>query len=67
MVRKLKHHEQRLLKKVDFTTWKSDKDHREHEVIRRYFIQKRDDYEKYNKLVGVRTSQRRPLDLGIRD
>jgi U3 small nucleolar ribonucleoprotein protein IMP3 len=45
MVRKLKHHEQKLLKKVDFNTYKSDNDHREAGVIRRYGIQQRDDCE----------------------
>lgn len=49
MVRKLKHHEQKLLKKVDFHTYKSDGDHRDTAVIRRYGIQQRDDYTKYNR------------------
>ena len=40
MVRKLKHHEQKLLRKVDFTTYKSDHGHRDAAVIRRYAIQK---------------------------
>lgn len=40
MVRKLKHHEQKLLRKVDFTTYKSDNNHRDAAVIRRYMIQK---------------------------
>lgn len=53
MVRKLKHHEQKLLRKVDFTTYKSDHDHRDAAVIRRYAIQKPSDYAKYNRLVGV--------------
>lgn len=35
MVRKLKHHEQKLLKKTDFITYKQDNDHRDHDVIRR--------------------------------
>lgn len=39
MVRKLKHHEQKLLKKVDFLQWKSDNNLREVEVMRRYHIQ----------------------------
>ncbi|EMD66349.1 hypothetical protein COCC4DRAFT_65827 [Bipolaris maydis ATCC 48331] len=52
MVRKLKHHEQKLLKKVDFNTYKSDNDHREAAVMRRYAIQGRDDYRKYNQLAG---------------
>ena len=53
MVRKLKHHEQKLLRKVDFTTYKSDHGHRDAAVIRRYAIQKPSDYGKYNKLSGV--------------
>ena len=52
MVRKLKHHEQKLLKKVDFVTYKKD-EHRDAEVIRRYMIQKPEDYHKYNRLCGV--------------
>ncbi|KAF2008472.1 hypothetical protein BU24DRAFT_97237 [Aaosphaeria arxii CBS 175.79] len=52
MVRKLKHHEQKLLKKVDFTTYKSDQGHRQNDVVRRYVIQKPDDYRKYNQLCG---------------
>lgn len=51
MVRKLKYHEQKLLKKVDFITWKSDKNIREIKIIRKYHLQKREDYTKY----GYRT------------
>lgn len=53
MVRKLKHHEQKLLRKVDFTTYKGDNNHRDAAVIRRYNIQKPGDYQKYNRLCGV--------------
>lgn len=53
MVRKLKHHEQKLLRKVDFTTYASDNNHRDAAVIRRYAIQKPGDYQKYNRLCGV--------------
>lgn len=53
MVRKLKHHEQKLLRKVDFTTYKSDNNHRDAAVIRRYMVQKPSDYAKYNNLCGV--------------
>ncbi|KAK6542949.1 Small subunit (SSU) processome component [Orbilia ellipsospora] len=52
MVRKLKHHEQKLLRKVDFLTWKSDDNHREHDVMRRYHIQDSTTYHKYNKICG---------------
>lgn len=52
MVRKLKHHEQRLLRKVDFTTYASDNNHRDAAIIRRYAIQKPSDYTSYNRLCG---------------
>ncbi|OAA62558.1 u3 small nucleolar ribonucleoprotein imp3 [Niveomyces insectorum RCEF 264] len=52
MVRKLKYHEQKLLRKVDFTTWKQDNNHRAAAVIRRYMIQKPEDYHKYNRICG---------------
>ena len=55
MVRKLKHHEQKLLRKVDFTTYSSDNNHRDAAVIRRYAIQKPSDYQKYNRICGVCT------------
>ncbi|KAH8290936.1 hypothetical protein KR054_007305 [Drosophila jambulina] len=50
MVRKLKFHEQKLLKKVDFISWKVDNSGKENKILRRYHIQKREDYTKYNKL-----------------
>ena len=53
MVRKLKHHEQKLLRKVDFITYGSDNNHRDAAVIRRYAIQKPSDYQKYNRICGV--------------
>ncbi|CAJ0872061.1 451_t:CDS:2 [Entrophospora sp. SA101] len=53
MVRKLKYHEQKLLKKVDFLQWKNENNLQEIKVIRRYHLQKREDYHKYNKLVGA--------------
>ena len=51
-MRQLKHHEQKLLKKVDFFSWKAEAGHREASVIRRYLLQNREDYIKYNKIVG---------------
>mmetsp|Transcript_34817 Transcript_34817/g.98719 ORF Transcript_34817/g.98719 Transcript_34817/m.98719 type:complete len:183 (-) Transcript_34817:169-717(-) len=51
-MRQLKHHEQKLLKKVNFLSWKSENNGREIAVMRRYHIQDRDDYKKYNKLCG---------------
>ncbi|RIB07762.1 30S ribosomal protein S4 [Gigaspora rosea] len=53
MVRKLKYHEQKLLKKFDFLQWKNEDNIREIKIIRRYHLQKREDYHKYNKLCGL--------------
>ncbi|KAJ8323949.1 U3 small nucleolar ribonucleoprotein imp3 [Batrachochytrium dendrobatidis] len=52
MVRAFKHHEQKLLKKVDFVNYKSDPSLRENAVMRRYHIQRREDYIKYNQICG---------------
>lgn len=51
-MRKLKFHEQKLLKHTDLLNWKKDSNVRELHVLRRYHIQNRDDYHKYNKVVG---------------
>ncbi|XP_051160765.1 U3 small nucleolar ribonucleoprotein protein IMP3 [Leptopilina boulardi] len=50
MVRKLKYHEQKLLKKVDFISWKADNNLHEVKILKRYRIQKRSDYTTYNQL-----------------
>mmetsp|Transcript_66682 Transcript_66682/g.178345 ORF Transcript_66682/g.178345 Transcript_66682/m.178345 type:complete len:184 (-) Transcript_66682:270-821(-) len=60
-MRELKFHEQKLLKKVNFFQWKSDQGIREVQVMRRYHVQNRDDYIKYNKLVGYITSMTNKL------
>lgn len=51
-MRKLKHHEHKLLKKVDFLQWKNEHNLRELQVMRRYHISNRDDYKLYNRLCG---------------
>ncbi|KAJ2717946.1 U3 small nucleolar ribonucleoprotein imp3 [Coemansia sp. Benny D115] len=51
MVRKLKYHEQKLLRKVDFLEWKNENNVREIEIIRRYNLTKREEYYKYSELV----------------
>ncbi len=51
-MRQLKHHEKKLLKKVDFFSWKEDQNVREAAIIRKYLLQDREDYIKYNKMVG---------------
>lgn len=52
MVRQLKHHEQKLLRKVDFTSYPSDSNHRSAEIIRRYSLTNPNDYSSYNRLAG---------------
>nr|CAG4647278.1 EOG090X0APJ [Megafenestra aurita]SVE92560.1 EOG090X0APJ [Megafenestra aurita] len=52
MVRKLKFHEQKLLKKVDFISWKLDNNIHEIKIMKRYKILKRDDYTKYRELAA---------------
>ena len=51
-MRLLKHHEKKLLKKVDLYSWKSDNNIRESQILRKYLVQNREDYIKYNKIVG---------------
>lgn len=54
-MRVLKHHEKKLLKKVDFFDWKEERNVREAQIVRRYHLQDREDYMKYNKIVGIVT------------
>ncbi|XP_073041053.1 LOW QUALITY PROTEIN: uncharacterized protein [Primulina eburnea] len=51
-MRKLKFHEKKLLKKVDFLEWKRELEggHRENMVMHRYHVTGRDDYKKYSSL-----------------
>lgn len=45
-MRKLKYHEQKLLKHVNFYDWKRTNAKRENQIIRRYRIQDNEDYHK---------------------
>lgn len=63
MVRQLKYHEQKLLRKVDFFTWKKEDNDRQTQVMRRYHIQKREDYLQYNRIVGQITKITNKLSL----
>ena len=54
-MRKLKFHEQKLLKKVNLYSWKNESNHKETSVMRRYHIQGREDYSKYNNICGMVT------------
>eukprot|EP01069_Polyplicarium_translucidae_P000022 Polyplicarium_translucidae@DN1008_c0_g1_i1.p1 len=49
-MRKLKYHEQKLLKKVDFFNWKGVDSAREATTVRRFCIEDRTELHKYNKL-----------------
>eukprot|EP00013_Stygamoeba_regulata_P029940 CAMPEP_0177665342 /NCGR_PEP_ID=MMETSP0447-20121125/21000_1 /TAXON_ID=0 /ORGANISM="Stygamoeba regulata, Strain BSH-02190019" /LENGTH=181 /DNA_ID=CAMNT_0019171423 /DNA_START=185 /DNA_END=726 /DNA_ORIENTATION=+ len=52
-MRKLKFHEKKLLKKVNLYAWKQENNLREIKVMRRYHVQNRDDYVKYNRICGM--------------
>ncbi|EER17695.1 U3 small nucleolar ribonucleoprotein IMP3, putative [Perkinsus marinus ATCC 50983] len=55
-MRQLKPHEQKLLRKVNLYQWKRDDNNvREAKIIRKYGIQDREDYTRYNKLSGLVT------------
>ncbi|XP_033102104.1 U3 small nucleolar ribonucleoprotein protein IMP3-like [Anneissia japonica] len=65
-MRELKFHEKKLLKKVDFISWEVDNNLHEVKILRKYHIQKREDYTKYNKLsrhVRELTKKIRQLDV----
>lgn len=54
-MRKLKYHEQKLLKKVNFLEWKKERGEHEMRVMRRYHITGREDYQEYSKICGMVT------------
>lgn len=51
-MRELKFHEKKLLKKVDFFDWKNENNLREVRIMRRYYVQDRNDLKTYSKVVG---------------
>uniref|UniRef100_A0A8C5AX19 IMP U3 small nucleolar ribonucleoprotein 3 n=1 Tax=Gadus morhua TaxID=8049 RepID=A0A8C5AX19_GADMO len=68
MVRKLKFHEEKLLKKVDFINWEVDNNLHEVKVLRKYHIEKREDYTKYNKLSrNIRDLAQKVRDVDEKD
>ncbi|XP_006120753.2 U3 small nucleolar ribonucleoprotein IMP3 [Pelodiscus sinensis] len=69
MVRKLKFHEQKLLKRLDLVGWEAASGNlAELRVLRRYRLQRREDYTRYNQLSrAVRELARRLRDLGEAD
>merc|ERR1739838_538593 len=68
MVRKLKFAEQKLLKHTDFINWKVDNNLQEVKVMKKYMIQKREDYTLYNKMSReIRELARKIKDLEPKD
>ncbi|KAK6641386.1 hypothetical protein RUM44_013097 [Polyplax serrata] len=68
MVRKLKFHEKKLLKKVDFIAWEVDNNLHEIKIMKRFHIQKREDYTLYNKIAReVRDLARKIKLLNAKD
>uniref|UniRef100_A0A914EFW2 U3 small nucleolar ribonucleoprotein protein IMP3 n=1 Tax=Acrobeloides nanus TaxID=290746 RepID=A0A914EFW2_9BILA len=51
-MRKLKFHEQKLLKKVDFINWSLDNNVHQSKILRKYCIKKREHVALYNKLAA---------------
>jgi U3 small nucleolar ribonucleoprotein protein IMP3 len=51
-MRQLKHHEKKLLKKVDLYSWKNENNLREGQIVKKYLLQDREDYMRYNKIAG---------------
>lgn len=67
-MRKLKYHEKKLLKKVDFLSWEIDNNLHEVRVMKKYYVQKREDYTKYNRLSRhVRELAKKIKDLDPND
>ena len=54
-MRQLKHHEKKLLRKVDLYSWKNEDNLRVAKILRRYHIQNREDYTSYTRIVGMVT------------
>ncbi|CAJ0958720.1 unnamed protein product, partial [Mesorhabditis belari] len=64
MVRKLKFHEQKLLRKTDFITWEIDQKNKQAEMMQKYHVTKREHYAVYNRLANdVRTIANKLKDL----
>lgn len=49
-MRKLKYHEKKLLKKVDFIKWNTDDNLFQLKLLKKFYIQKREDLSKYNMM-----------------
>lgn len=65
MVRKLKFHEEKLLKKVDFINWKVDNNLHEVKILKKFHIQKRDDYTTYVPILELLKHLLQKLDFNF--
>ena len=54
-MRQFKHHEQKLLRKVNLYQWKGDDNIRVAKILRKYHIQNREDYVAYTRICGMVT------------
>ena len=54
-LRKLKHHEKKLLRKTNLLDWRAEKNVHRAQVLRRYHVQDAEDYTRYNKIAGMIT------------
>lgn len=50
MVRKLKPHEQKLLKKTNFLSWAADGFGKDVKIVKKFYIKKREHYALYTRL-----------------
>ena len=67
-MRKLKFHEQKLLKKVDFINWEIDNNEHIVKIMRRYNLRKREEYVAYKQLVAeVRQLAEKLKELNTKD
>lgn len=64
-MRQLKHHEKKLLRKVDLYSWKKEDNLRVAKILRRYHIQNRDDYTAYNRICGMITKLANKLTIAL--
>lgn len=52
-MRELKYHEKKLIKNADFLDWKNEDNLREVKIMRRYYVQNREDLKAYNRIAGI--------------
>lgn len=64
-MRQLKHHEQKLLRKVSLYSWKGEDNLRVAKILRRYHIQNREDYVAYSKICGMVTKLAAKLKVRV--